>query len=391
MSVMLSQLYEGIKDTEEIKLIAGEGGLNHVVRWVHMVESTDISSFLEGEEVTFTTGIGLKSQEELLELVQVNFHQNAAGMVINVGPYIEKIGTEIIEFADEHDFPIFEVPWRVHMANIMRYCTMQINLDEQKQIELASAIRNAVIFSMNEDMYIPAMLNLGYKRDWLYGITILEFWKKQSVLVDKDSLRKIYHFATEQFHSLKGQLHVLAEEERIVLFFYNLSEEKLRELIKAFEEKVITCFLPDGKIYVGIGRPTNHLNGIGKCYKQSEQVLQLQKKRNAKNQVILYGELGLYKLLLGMEDSELLQEFYQEHLGKLEKFDRMNETDYMFFLRQYFERGCSLQEVAASLHMHRNSVTYKLHKVEEITGFSMSEQSVRTRFMVAFMIQEIHT
>ena len=38
MAVTLRQLYEDVKTKEDITLVAGEQGLDHTVRWVHMVE-----------------------------------------------------------------------------------------------------------------------------------------------------------------------------------------------------------------------------------------------------------------------------------------------------------------------------------------------------------------
>lgn len=116
MAVTLRELYDGVREKEEIRLVAGQAGMNHVVRWVHMVEGIDISCFLEGDEVAFTTGIALANEDELLTLVTYNYRQNAAGMVINVGPYIAEIPQAVLEFGNAHAFPIFEVPWRVHMS-----------------------------------------------------------------------------------------------------------------------------------------------------------------------------------------------------------------------------------------------------------------------------------
>ena len=59
MAVTVEELY--IKENHaKIMLVAGEGGMENVVRWVHVVESIQISNFLEGQEIAFTTGVGLK-------------------------------------------------------------------------------------------------------------------------------------------------------------------------------------------------------------------------------------------------------------------------------------------------------------------------------------------
>jgi len=77
------------------------------------------------------------------------------------------------------------------------------------------------------------------------------------------------------------------------------------------------------------------------------------------------------------------------HWESWKKFDRVNETDYLYFLKQYFDMECSVSDTAKDMHLHRNSVTYKLHKIEEVLGMSVNTQSNRTRLMVAFMLKEI--
>ena len=61
----------------------------------------------------------------------------------------------------------------------------------------------------------------------------------------------------------------------------------------------------------------------------------------------------------------------------------------MYFLKTYFDLGCSVQNLAAQMHMHRNSVTYKMHKIEEIMNISINDPEERTKLMIAFMIKEI--
>ena len=51
MAVLLSDLYESIKN-QDVTLVAGERGMGNVVRWLHMVESNAISSFLDGQEIS---------------------------------------------------------------------------------------------------------------------------------------------------------------------------------------------------------------------------------------------------------------------------------------------------------------------------------------------------
>ena len=56
MSLTLARL---LADAEsfEMRQLAGSGGMNALVRWIHMVEDTEVPGFLHGNELVFTTGI----------------------------------------------------------------------------------------------------------------------------------------------------------------------------------------------------------------------------------------------------------------------------------------------------------------------------------------------
>ena len=129
MAVTVRKLYESVRDMG-IELLAGSAGLNRGVRWVHMVESKEISTFLEGGEIAFTTGVGISDPSELIDIVKSVVANGGSGIVINIGPYIGKIGYDIIEFCEDRQIPLFSVPWNVHMAEIMRSFCLTITLSE---------------------------------------------------------------------------------------------------------------------------------------------------------------------------------------------------------------------------------------------------------------------
>ena len=61
MSITLREIVKQVKHLE-MKLVAGEAGLDREVLWTHMVDSDTISAFLQGQELTFTTRTAETSQ-----------------------------------------------------------------------------------------------------------------------------------------------------------------------------------------------------------------------------------------------------------------------------------------------------------------------------------------
>ncbi|MER8277579.1 PucR family transcriptional regulator ligand-binding domain-containing protein, partial [Acinetobacter baumannii] len=77
--------------------------------------SVDIASFLEGDEIAFVTGIGLKQPgvKAVPELVRAIYDHGASAIVLNEGPYIPAIPESVRSFCDDVALPLFQVPWDV--------------------------------------------------------------------------------------------------------------------------------------------------------------------------------------------------------------------------------------------------------------------------------------
>ncbi|WP_066062440.1 PucR family transcriptional regulator [Neobacillus soli] len=104
------------KHFEHAKVIAGEEGIQRIVKWVHVVEVTSIRNLLNGDELILSTGVAWKDNVELFVSMVMEFLENkAAGFCLEMGTYMTEVPAEIIELANEHQFPIIvfqkEVPF----------------------------------------------------------------------------------------------------------------------------------------------------------------------------------------------------------------------------------------------------------------------------------------
>ncbi|MFC7439805.1 PucR family transcriptional regulator [Laceyella putida] len=98
---------------QKAKVIAGQGGLNRAVRWVHVLEIMDGSSYVKGGELVLMTGVGLGEEKELkLDYVRELVESKVAALSIEMVHDFVVIPDAVKQFADEQQFPIliFEEP-----------------------------------------------------------------------------------------------------------------------------------------------------------------------------------------------------------------------------------------------------------------------------------------
>lgn len=104
------------KHFEDIEIVAGETGLDRSVKWVHVVDVSNIRNLLNGGELILSTGVAWKENKEIfISIVQQLIESGAAGLCIEIGTYLSSIPHEIIEIANQHHFPLIcfkkEVPF----------------------------------------------------------------------------------------------------------------------------------------------------------------------------------------------------------------------------------------------------------------------------------------
>src|SRR3954469_4545869 len=95
----------------DVRLVAGEAGVENAVRWVHISELEDPTPWLSGGELLLTTGMGLLDAERQRRLVQRLAPQGRAGPGLATGFAHDAVPEPLQAAAAELGFPLIEVPY----------------------------------------------------------------------------------------------------------------------------------------------------------------------------------------------------------------------------------------------------------------------------------------
>ncbi len=97
-------------------LAAGSSGLNKTVKWVHILEITRCSDYVNGGELILTTGAGWKKADDPIVFLKELIAKNVTALCIQLGEKfnsfrkLEDLPGELIEEADNNDFPLIIFP-----------------------------------------------------------------------------------------------------------------------------------------------------------------------------------------------------------------------------------------------------------------------------------------
>lgn len=74
-------------------------------------------------------------------------------------------------------------------------------------------------------------------------------------------------------------------------------------------------------------------------------------------------------------------------LGIIERYDHENQTDLLKTLEVYLENDCNAQKCGRLLFLHRNSLVYRIHRIQEISGCDLSDPEERSYLRISFLLR----
>ncbi len=101
-------------------LVAGGGGLDNVIRWVHIVDVPDARyEWTKGGELLLTVGFGLRNNpQRQAELIPKLAAKGLAGIILSTGHYLDRVPDVMRRDADRFSFPVIELPPDVPFIDI---------------------------------------------------------------------------------------------------------------------------------------------------------------------------------------------------------------------------------------------------------------------------------
>lgn len=379
------------------KVVAGSTGQDRLVRWVHFLDLPDVLPWVQGGELLIITGMGLQGDmQKLIALVQGVIQKQLAGLIINVGPYIPAIPQEVLVLADQAGFPILELPWDVKLVEVMQEASSYIVLRQTEQRSVSDFFEQLLLQKASDKDSLV-------RRADTYGYDLSK--PLQAVVIQPSNLSA--YLAAPEMQEEADLVLLKTRLEQYVRDFFSLQHRKIlltwwmnaivmllpwerqfaqknTDLVEELVRKLNGRYL-NLDIVASLGSGVEKLEMVHCSYRQACKLLWLAESTAATRPVYAYEQLGLYKLLLEIEP-EKLEEYYQEVIGPLNEYDRIYKMDLVGSLFAYFEENGNVVRTAKRLFLHRNTLDYRLKKVEEATGKSMNDPYDRLTLQLGVIV-----
>lgn len=383
MSITVERFMETVSDYK-VNLVAGKDGIGNIIEWFQIVENNLAMTQVNNNELVFCSGEDMDDEAVFLRFIEELIARQSSGLVIMQGHYLTEISDVVKNLCNIQRFPLMVLASSVNMSTITKLLSIQLLESEKINRQFFSAMKNAISFPKKLDGYVPTFVQSGFKKNEPYAVSIVKM--KHRELITSSESQWLVKSMEAQLLKAGDKSFVLTMDDIYVFVFSNYSEEEMREIML---KMIMLLRMKEYQFYVGSSINHSDVEQLTNAYVQAKKVVNLSERNGWENQLVQYRELDVYQLLLAIDDKNTMKQYYDAKLGVLEKHDQNNGSDYLEFLKVYLNSNCNINDTADKLFIHRNTVVYKIKKINELLDCDLSELEVRVKLFLAIMLQNI--
>ncbi|HOA55833.1 MAG TPA: helix-turn-helix domain-containing protein [Clostridiales bacterium] len=139
------------------------------------------------------------------------------------------------------------------------------------------------------------------------------------------------------------------------------------------------------KAHIGIGTIAENIREIGRSFKEAQTALQIGSIFDSDKSILNYNNLGIGRLIYQLPTTMcrlFLKEVFKK--GSLESLDQ--ET--LLTIQKFFENNLNVSETSRQLYVHRNTLVYRLDKIQKTTGLDLRKFDDAIIFKVSLLVKK---
>ena len=158
-------------------------------------------------------------------------------------------------------------------------------------------------------------------------------------------------------------------------------------LSDAFSQEINRQY-PLDHIAIGLGQVAREVNVWRSSYRDAVQAKELAERLQTDIPLFI-GDLGVFQLILSLSDRDKLADFCEVTLGTLSEYDLRQNADLIKTLEAFFNCHGNLSQTAESLIVHRNTLLYRMNRINEIAGIDLNRPETRLALHLALTIRRL--
>ena len=293
----------------------------------------------------------------------------------------------------------------------------------------SQVIQGCQFFKIFDEQQLEYVLLAGGESEDVYMLGKIAAFQVQSLLVaykerfDKDNFIKnllLDNLLLVDIYNRAKKLHIDTEAKRVIFIIEtshekdsvaldnvrNLLGGKSRDFVTAVDEKniivvkevdemdsnqdldktaevILGLFKGDAEVHIAYGTVVGEIKEVSRSYKEARMALDVGKIFFEDRNIIAYSALGIGRLIYQLP-IPLCKMFIKEIFGGKSPDDFDEET--LTTINKFFENSLNVSETSRQLYIHRNTLVYRLDKLQKSTGLDLRVFEDAITFKIALMV-----
>ncbi len=192
-----------------------------------------------------------------------------------------------------------------------------------------------------------------------------------------ETVRSMFATQTKDF--------ITAVDEKNIILVKEVGEKERIEDLEKTAEVIVDMLNTEAmsKVHVSFGTVVKELKEVSRSYKEAKMALDVGKIFYSDKKVIAYSNLGIGRLIYQLP-MPLCKMFIKEIFSDKtpDEFDEETLTT----INKFFENNLNVSETSRQLYIHRNTLVYRLDKLQKSTGLDLRVFDDAITFKIALMV-----
>ncbi|MBN2221598.1 MAG: helix-turn-helix domain-containing protein [Vallitaleaceae bacterium] len=232
----------------------------------------------------------------------------------------------------------------------------------------------------------------------LDNLLLVDIYNRSKKLHIETDLRRVSMIVETKFEKDNNALEVVrsifpsktkdfitAVDERNIILVKELKATDTIEDIEKLAKMIVDTLNAEAmsSVYVAIGTVVHDIKDVSRSYKEAKMALEVGKIFYTESHVMAYENLGIGRLIYQLP-IPLCKMFISEifHGQSPDEFDE--ET--LITITKFFENSLNVSETSRQLYIHRNTLVYRLDKLQKNTGLDLRVFDDAITFKIALMV-----
>ena len=374
-----------LKEFQNFKLIAGRNGENNeimnigILDYEYAEEDPNLEKLWAFGKNAFVISSLLFAKhhpERILSAVKGLCRDGVSALAIKT-IYYDTLSQEALDYANEHALPVYvfgrDDAYFQDIAIIIRQ-----KMEEKDDTEL---LEQKISLMINGGLNATNIRNLSQE--------ILPFWGYRTYLSAyckaKTFAESIYYM--QAFNKLKerlGKKDAVYRFQNGYLIIFDMESRKIKGVIKSTIMRILSVRQDD--YFIGIGNIHENMDEISLSIQ--EALYAGQYARLFGGSPVCFHEMGIYQILLPYSRNPWMEQYCRSILDPILEFDRQYEGELFRTAQLYVRMNRDVERVAGELHLHKNTIRYRMSRVRELIGADGDGQADE-QLSVAFRTYEL--